>query len=47
MASHHNGHSNIMTVGWHMMMQFSPALLGCYIWDRNRSHAASGESRDA
>jgi len=27
--------SNIMTMGWHMMMQFSPALFGCYIWDGN------------
>lgn len=23
--------TNIMTMGWHMMMQFSPALFGCYI----------------
>jgi flavin reductase (DIM6/NTAB) family NADH-FMN oxidoreductase RutF len=31
------GDTNIMTVGWHMMMQFSPALFGCYIWDGNYS----------
>jgi flavin reductase (DIM6/NTAB) family NADH-FMN oxidoreductase RutF len=31
------GKSNIMTMGWHMMMQFCPALFGCYIWDRNHS----------
>jgi flavin reductase (DIM6/NTAB) family NADH-FMN oxidoreductase RutF len=28
---------NIMTMGWHMMMQFTPALFGCYIWDGNYS----------
>jgi flavin reductase (DIM6/NTAB) family NADH-FMN oxidoreductase RutF len=31
------GDTNIMTMGWHMMMQFSPALFGCYIWDGNYS----------
>jgi flavin reductase (DIM6/NTAB) family NADH-FMN oxidoreductase RutF len=31
------GQFNIMTMGWHMMMQFSPALFGCYIWDGNHS----------
>lgn len=45
-TSHHEGRSNIMTMGWHTMMQFSPALLGCYIWDGNRSHAAIRASRE-
>jgi flavin reductase (DIM6/NTAB) family NADH-FMN oxidoreductase RutF len=31
------GETNIMTMGWHMMMGFSPALIGCYIWDQNHS----------
>ncbi|HYM99426.1 MAG TPA: flavin reductase family protein [Aestuariivirgaceae bacterium] len=31
------GRSNIMTMGWHMMMGFSPALFTCYIWDANHS----------
>ena len=31
------GKTNIMTMGWHMMMQFSPALFACYIWDGNHS----------
>ena len=31
------GKTNIMTMGWHMMLSFSPALFGCYIWDGNRS----------
>ena len=29
--------TNIMTMGWHMMLDFSPALFACYIWDRNYS----------
>lgn len=32
------GETNIMTMGWHMMMQFSPALFGCYIWAGNHSY---------
>lgn len=31
------GEKNIMTMGWHMVMEFSPALIGCYIWDANHS----------
>ena len=31
------GKSKITTMGWHMMMQFCPALFGCYIWDGNHS----------
>jgi len=29
--------TNIMTMGWHMMLDFSPALLACYIWEQNHS----------
>ena len=32
------GKTNLMTMGWHMMMGFSPALVGCYIWDENHSY---------
>ena len=41
-----NGRFNVMTMGWHTMMQFSPALLGCYLWEGNRSHAAIVETRE-
>lgn len=37
-SSAHEGKRNIMTMGWHMMMGFAPALFGCYIWHHNRSH---------
>jgi flavin reductase (DIM6/NTAB) family NADH-FMN oxidoreductase RutF len=39
------GETNIMTMGWHMMMGFSPALIGCYIWDQNHSFELIRKSR--
>ena len=36
---------NIMTLGWHMMLGFEPALIGCYIWDQNHSHSLIRKSR--
>jgi Flavin reductase like domain len=35
-----------MTMGWHMMMQFSPALFGCYIWDGNHSFKMLRRSKE-
>jgi hypothetical protein len=26
-----------MIMGWHMVMEFEPSLIGCYIWDANHS----------
>lgn len=37
---------NIMTLGWHTVMEFSPSLVGCMISSGNHSHAmirGSGE----
>ncbi len=31
------GKTNIMTMGWHMVMEFEPSLIGCYIWTENHS----------
>src|ERR1700760_1433300 len=39
------GKTNIMTMGWHMMMQFAPALFGCYIWDGDHSFHMIRRSR--
>jgi flavin reductase (DIM6/NTAB) family NADH-FMN oxidoreductase RutF len=39
------GTSNVMTMGWHMMLGFSPALFGCYIWDENHSYDMLRRSR--
>ena len=40
------GKFNIMTMGWHMMMQFTPALFGCYIWDGNHSFEMLRRSKE-
>jgi flavin reductase (DIM6/NTAB) family NADH-FMN oxidoreductase RutF len=32
------GRANIMTMGWHMMIGFTPALFGCYIDESNHSY---------
>jgi flavin reductase (DIM6/NTAB) family NADH-FMN oxidoreductase RutF len=45
-SSAHRGETNIMTLGWHMMLGFHPALVACCIWPGNRSHElikSSGE----
>jgi flavin reductase (DIM6/NTAB) family NADH-FMN oxidoreductase RutF len=45
-TSRHKRRSNIMTMGWHTMPDFKPALFGCYIWDGKpqlKAIRASGE----
>ena len=36
-SSKWKGATNIMTMGWHMVMGFEPSLIGCYIWEENHS----------
>ena len=36
-SSAHKDQTNIMTMGWHMVMEFSPALVGCLISSGNHS----------
>lgn len=36
-SSAHKGETNIMTMGWHMVMEFSPSLIGCCISSANHS----------
>ena len=45
-SSAHDGERNIMTLGWHMMLGFEPALVGLYIWDRNHSHEMIRKSKE-
>jgi flavin reductase (DIM6/NTAB) family NADH-FMN oxidoreductase RutF len=40
------GKTNIMTMGWHMMLGFSPALFACYIWDANHSFEMLRRSKE-
>jgi flavin reductase (DIM6/NTAB) family NADH-FMN oxidoreductase RutF len=41
-----NGQTDIMTMGWHMMLEFTPALFGCLISPANHSFRLIRESRE-
>jgi flavin reductase (DIM6/NTAB) family NADH-FMN oxidoreductase RutF len=43
-SSHWQGKNNIMTMGWHSIMEFSPSLVGCLISSGNHSFAMIRES---
>lgn len=36
-SSAYQGHQDIMTMGWYMMMEYT--MVGCYIWDQNHSRS--------
>jgi len=44
-SSAHKGETNIMTMGWHMVMEFQPALVGCIISNANHSFEMIRRSR--
>ncbi|SEL71022.1 NADH-FMN oxidoreductase RutF, flavin reductase (DIM6/NTAB) family [Pseudoxanthomonas sp. GM95] len=44
-SSAHDGQRDIMTMGWHMVMEFSPSLLACVIASGNRSFELVRASR--
>ena len=44
-SSAYKGGRDIMTMGWHMMMEYD--LVGCYIWDQNHSRELIRQSREA
>jgi flavin reductase (DIM6/NTAB) family NADH-FMN oxidoreductase RutF len=45
-SSAYRGKTNIMTMGWHMVMGFQPSLIGCYIWSENHSFEMIRKSRE-
>jgi hypothetical protein len=45
-SSAYRDESNIMTMGWHMVMGFELSLIGCYIWDQNHSFEMIRKSRE-
>lgn len=40
------GEENIMTMGWHLIMEFEPSLIGCYIWTENYSFNMIKKSKE-
>jgi flavin reductase (DIM6/NTAB) family NADH-FMN oxidoreductase RutF len=45
-SSAFKGERNIMTLGWHMPMEFTPALVGCLISSANHSYELISRSRE-
>src|SRR5262245_8459710 len=41
-----NGKANIMTMGWHMSMEFEPSIVGCSIWPQNHSFEMFRKSKE-
>ncbi len=44
LSSQFDTHSDIMTLGWHTVLEFSPSLVGCMISSMNHSHALIRDS---
>ena len=45
-SSAYRGKTNIMTMGWHMVLEFTPSLVGCLISSGNHSHDMISRSRE-
>ncbi|CAM4194643.1 flavin reductase family protein [Vreelandella rituensis] len=45
-TSKHNDESNIMTLGWHTILAFSPSMVGCMISEGNHSYQMIKQSRE-
>ncbi len=45
-SSAYRGKANIMTMGWHMVLEFTPSLVGCLISSGNHSHEMIHRSRE-
>lgn len=45
-SSAHKGERNVMTMGWHMVMEFTPSLVGCLISSGNHSYGLISRSKE-
>ena len=45
-TSAHRGERTVMTLGWHMVLGFEPALVGCFIRDQNHSFSLIRRSKE-
>jgi len=46
MTTAHKGRANVMTMSWHMMVEFEPPLVACVVSSANHSFAALRASRE-
>ena len=42
----HKGRANVMTMSWHMMMEFEPPLIGCLVSGANHSFTTLRRTRE-
>jgi flavin reductase (DIM6/NTAB) family NADH-FMN oxidoreductase RutF len=42
----HRGHANVMTLSWHMMVEFEPPLVACVVSDADHSSIALRATRE-
>ena len=42
----HKGHANVMTLSWHMMVEFEPPLIACVVSEADYSFAALRVSKE-
>ena len=45
-SSRHRGETDVMTMGWHTVMEFTPSLVGCIISSANHSFELIRNSRE-
>lgn len=45
-TSHHKGETNIMTMNWYTILEFSPSLIGCMITSANHSFDLIRKSKE-
>lgn len=45
-SSVHKGERNIMSMGWHMVMEFQPSMIGCFITSANHSYELIRQSKE-
>jgi flavin reductase (DIM6/NTAB) family NADH-FMN oxidoreductase RutF len=46
LATARRGRANVMTMSWHMMVEFTPPRIACIVSDRNHSFAALRATRE-
>lgn len=46
LTTSHHGKANVMTMSWHMMVDFSPPQIACIVGSADHSHAALRATRE-
>ena len=46
LSAAHGGKRDLMTMGWHMILNDEPSLVGCFLWDRNYTRTLVEKSEE-